>query len=177
MLDNGSVFTRDLVGVLEDLSPGVQCVRADSGVQLDLEQFDSFILSGRRINNPGTNVLNSRIIRHCVSDCVPLLGICYGAEMIALATGGAIRRMVRPHTGEETVSMTGSNPLYNGAITVYESHRFEISRLGESVSSIGASDVCANEVIHIKDSKIFGTQFHPELTPDGRDLIERFVRL
>src|SRR5437588_4048442 len=57
---------------------------------------DKVILSGRRMNNREINIVNSSIIRQCFEKNIPLLGICYGAEIVALTLGGTIRKMAVP---------------------------------------------------------------------------------
>ncbi len=59
----------------------------------DLGQCDKVILSGRRKFSKEINAVNSSIIRCCDYNDKPLLGICYGAEIIALTLGGSIRRI------------------------------------------------------------------------------------
>ena len=177
VLDNGSVFTQKLVDFLRTLPIDFEHIPASESVYSEIQRYDSYILSGRRKNDPKINVLNSKIIRHAVSNKKPLLGICYGAEILALAMGGSVRRMKNPHIEEEEIEILVPNPLCEGRINVYESHHFEISRLNNSLENIASSSVCKNEIIRIKDSKIFGTQFHPEMSEDGHRLIERFVSL
>ncbi|NDB92885.1 MAG: glutamine amidotransferase [Nitrososphaeria archaeon] len=70
-----------------------------------------------------------------------------------------------------------SNPLCSGIIQVYQSHSYEISRLGKSLLQLGSSSSCKNEIIQYQNEKIFGTQFHPEMTNDGLSLIEKFINL
>ena len=177
VLDNGSVFTQNLVDFLQTLSIDFQRVNSNEFNISELETFDSYILSGRRKNDSQMNALNSKIIKHAVSENKSLLGICYGAEMLALTLGGTIKRMKNLHRGNEHIEITVPNPLCNDKITVFESHHFEISKLNNSLESIGSSKICKNELIHVKDLKIFGTQFHPEMTDDGHSLIEKFVSL
>src|SRR6266516_2129576 len=55
---------------------------------------DKVILSGRRMNSREINIVNSNIIRQCFENNIPLLGICYGAEILALTLGGTVRKMV-----------------------------------------------------------------------------------
>lgn len=176
VLDNGSVFTPKLVGLLRSMRVDFRRVAA---AEFDVrpEDFDSYILSGRTRNSAETNVLNSRIIRHAISEKRPLLGICYGAEMLALTTGGTIRRMPRVRRGKETIEILDSNPLYMGSMSVFESHGFEIAKLGGPLVRLGRSPACENELVRLGDSHIFGAQFHPEMTPDGHALIARFVSL
>ncbi len=123
------------------------------------------------------NSLNSKIILHCVNTSKKLLGICYGAELLALTLGGTIRMMPNLQKGNQIVTVTQSNLLADSPITVFESHRYELSRLGDDLFSIGTSDQCRHEIIQHKTRKIFGTQFHPEMTHDGHNLIANFLDL
>lgn len=177
LVDNGSVFTKNIVEFLSSTKINHKAYTFDNIKLEKLNEFDSMILSGRRHNDQAMNALNSKIIQHCISEKKPLLGICYGAEILALTVGGTIRKMSSIQKGPSTVQITQKNPLCNGVIQVYQSHSFEISQLGRSLVQLGSSDFCKYEVIQYKDSKIFGTQFHPEMTPDGLSIIEKFVKL
>jgi GMP synthase (glutamine-hydrolysing) len=143
----------------------------------ELDKFQSFILSGRRKNNKEMNAINSKIINHAVLADKPLLGICYGAEILALTVGGTIRKMDTLQKGNSKVMIVHENPLCNGTIDVYQSHNFEISQLGKSFTHIAKSESCNYEIIQYLNSKIFGTQFHPEMTQDGLGIIENFLSL
>ena len=66
-----------------------------------LANYNSFILSGRRKNEKMINKINSKIINHCVKNNVKLLGICYGAEILALTLGGTIRKTSFVQKGNE----------------------------------------------------------------------------
>ncbi len=177
VVDNGSAYTGDLAGFLG--RRGIPFERRDPG-SLDprsLGGFDSFILSGRRRNDKRTNMVNSRAVLHAVECGKKLLGICYGAEMLALALGGTIRRSAAPRRGGQKVTVLRPNPLCAGEVDVFESHAFEISALPGRLVPIAASGDCEHEMIRYGRRPIFGTQFHPEMSADGRRMIERFCRL
>lgn len=142
---------------------------------VDIPSYSGYILSGRRSNNNNMNVINSDIIRHALYSSKPLLGICYGAEMLALVTGGTIRRMADRIRGPGRVTVTEENPLCSGSLDVYESHSYEIARITPPVVRLAGSDTCRNEIIRYGDASIFGLQFHPEMTDDGRKIIHRFL--
>ena len=106
-----------------------------------------------------------------------LLGICYGAEILALTLGGTIRKTKSIQKGNETIEILQNNLITNNSINVFESHSFEISKLPNVLIPIGKSDNCNYEIIQYEKKLIFGTQFHPEMTSDGNDLIEKFCSL
>lgn len=177
LVDNGSVFTKNLTDFLSSKNITFKVVTYEGVSEIDLRGFDAMILSGRRKNNRQMNAVNSRLINHTISENKALLGICYGAEMLALTTGGTIRKMESAHKGEAKVTTVAENPLCSGTIRVYQSHNYEISRLGKSLENLGSSDRCKHELIRLRGSRIFGTQFHPEMSDDGLDIIERFLSL
>ena len=177
VVDNGSIYTKNL---LEFLSKKQIKFSSFSFSQLEtskISEFDSFILSGRRQNNKKMNALNSRIINHTISENKPLLGICYGGEILALTLGGTIRKTTKPYNGEQEVTILNENPLCSGKITVFESHNYEISRLNGTLHGIAKSENCLYEIVQYENKNIFGTQFHPEMTTDGQSIIETFVSL
>ena len=63
------------------------------------------------------------------------------------------------------------------SLDVFESHSFEISKLPRILITIGKSTNCKYEIIQYEKKPIFGTQFHPEMSKDGNDLIEKFCSL
>ena len=180
VVDNGSEFTPEITGLLARLGAAFSvCAPRDPGAWRAAQGAGSYILSGRRRNDAAMNALNSRIIRHAASAGRPLFGICYGAEMLALATGGTIRRMAEADRGLRRVEITRDSPLCpaGSSIAVREQHRYEIARLGGGLESIGRSDRCGNELIRLGNTSVYGSQFHPEMTDGGRSMLGRFVQL
>ena len=92
VVDNGSIYTKNLINFLikKNISFEKQTPHL---LNLNLlENYDYFILSGRRRNEKKINEVNSKIIKHCIQNNQKLLGICYGAEILALTLGGTIRK-------------------------------------------------------------------------------------
>ena len=105
------------------------------------------------------------------------MGICYGAEILALTLGGTIRRLALPQKCTEKINIQRENPLSNDTLQVFESHGFEISKLPNILVVIGESKNCKFEIIQYDKKPIFGTQFHPEMSSDGQNIIEKFCSL
>ena len=103
------------------------------------------------------------------------MGICYGAEILALTLGGTIRKssVIR---GEQDI-ISNDNSLCNGKNTVFESHSYEISKLGNSLDCVAESSNCKNEIVKHKELPIYGTQFHPEMSINGQSMIKKFANL
>ena len=177
VLDNNSPFTSDILNCLDKLDQKYECrkcIEAPNPLY-----YDRIILSGRKKNDRRINAINSTTIRLCHTYDKPLLGICYGAEIIALTFGGAIRR------GEQVVGMTEINILReNGLITkmgiweAYESHSYNIARLPKEFVSVANSRFSQYEIFCHNKKKIYGTQFHPERSGDfGFKLFRNFLNL
>ncbi len=170
------MYTPKLLDLLNDSDISFEVTYPDRVVPDKIKEYDAFILSGRRVNNHLTNRINSQIITNAIHSRSKLLGICYGAEILALALGGTIRRTT-PHKGDNTVHTTQTNPISRGTLDVFESHSYEISTLPDELTPLACSDTCRYEIIRHRELLIFGTQFHPEMSNDGQDIIMRFCRL
>ena len=175
LVDNGSVFTKDISSTLSKSDVKFEQKSFDEISLDEIRKYDSFILSGRRQNDSQMNAKNSKIILHAVNEKKKLLGICYGAEILALALGGTIRKSSVIRGEQEIIS--NESALCTGKEIVFESHSYEISKLGNSLESIANSENCNNEIVKHKELLIYGTQFHPEMTKDGQTMITKFTKL
>lgn len=177
VLDNGSLYTKNLISFLREKNFKFEKHTPNLFDLNTINNFNSIILSGRRINEKKTNEINSKIINHSIKNNIKLLGICYGAEIMALTLGGTIRKTSTLQKGNETIQIIKDNPISNNSIVVYESHNFEISKLPKELVVLGKSNNCNYEIIQYSGKQIFGTQFHPEMSQDGNILIEKFCLL
>lgn len=144
----------------------------------DLAGCEKVILSGRRRNSSEINAANSRIVKQCYKENKPVLGICYGAEIIALTLGGSIKRMPAHVSGMTSVSLSRPTSLApgRGSLSVYESHAFCVARLPSGFQSIASSQYCEHEIFADEGKKIYGTQFHPEKSSeDGMAVLKNFA--
>ncbi|MDE1814174.1 MAG: gamma-glutamyl-gamma-aminobutyrate hydrolase family protein [Thaumarchaeota archaeon] len=174
VVDNGSVYTSSLLDCMRDLGVPFESHVFSDVSSIDVTKYSSMILSGRRKNNPQMNVINSRLVRHSLDAGKPLLGICYGAEILALTLGGTIKKMTASRHGLYQVQTIKNNLLTSGKIDAFESHSYMISKLGPAFIRIASSDNCQFEVFQYGNKNIFGTQFHPEMSVDGRSLLKKF---
>lgn len=91
VVDNGSIYTKNLTDFLDKRNILFEKQTPQLLHLQSLENYDSIILSGRRKNEKKINEINSKIINFSVKNNIKLLGICYGAEILALTLGGTIR--------------------------------------------------------------------------------------
>ncbi len=177
VVDNGSIYTKNLTDFLNEKNIFFEKQTPQHFNLNLLENYDSVILSGRRRNEKKTNEINSKIIIYSIKNNMKLLGICYGAEILALTLGGTIRKISSLQKGNETIKISTENLISNDSLDVFESHWFEISKLPSVLVPLADSKNCKYEIIQYEKKQIFGTQFHPEMTQDGHNLIEKFCSL
>jgi GMP synthase (glutamine-hydrolysing) len=175
VVDNISSYFNDLLASLKKIDAEHEVRRYDN---LDSFDCDGIILSGRMNSTKSMNVANMRLVRSAYENDKPLLGICYGAEIIALTFNGSLRKMDERVIGERSVNIHKNNALTEmKRLEVFESHGYYISRLPKGFESVASSDECEHEIVMHYKKSIFGTQFHPEVSKDGLEILSNFVRL
>ncbi|GMQ86801.1 MAG: glutamine-hydrolyzing GMP synthase [Acidimicrobiia bacterium] len=111
---------------------------------------------------------------------IPVLGICYGHQVLANGLGGTVERNDIAEYGSTDLAASGSSVLFNGLPkeqTVWMSHRDAVVAApdGFTVTAVTAdSPVAAMEA---SDRGLYGVQFHPEVahTPRGQEILEHFL--
>ena len=147
MVDNGSIYTKNLIDFFHKKNFLFE-KHTPEFLNINLfEKYDSFILSGRKTNKKKTNEINSKIIKHSIKNNKKLLGICYGAEILALTLGGTIRKTPSIQKGYEEINVFGTNLISKNPLNVFESHGFEISKLPSVLVQLADSRNCKYEII------------------------------
>lgn len=111
---------------------------------------------------------------------IPILGICYGAQLMAYKLGG---RVVRPQTreyGKVELNLQGESDLLVGLedkTVSWMSHTDYIEQAPEGFVVTGATNSCPVAVMENKDKLLYGVQFHPEVkhTERGKDILNNFL--
>ncbi len=114
---------------------------------------------------------------------IPILGICYGAQLIAQQLGGTVGRGDGGEYGRTTMHRTEgveSELLPSGlpeAQTVWMSHFDAVTETPEGFVATAATPGAPMAVIECHDRRIYGVQYHPEVahTPHGQDVIVQFL--
>jgi GMP synthase (glutamine-hydrolysing) len=111
---------------------------------------------------------------------IPILGICYGAQLLTRQLGGEVARTGRGEYGRTELTVTGPSPLFTdwpSTSQVWMSHGDAITAAPDGFLATAASPDAPVAALHDVDRRIYGVQFHPEVvhTERGRDLLERFL--
>jgi GMP synthase (glutamine-hydrolysing) len=185
LINNLSPYIHNIIQVLNDLDNDFACLNCNQlsyfgSNNLDLLQgYDNVILSGRQQNSTLINKVNSSIVKGCIILDKPLLGICYGGQILALTLGCTLKKIEKIRTIVKIDILKSSYLLPNhGTIEMFESHNFCISKLSKNFTLLGSSKTCKNEFFCYNGKSLFGTQFHPEKSgKHGKYLIENFLKL
>lgn len=176
VVDNGSPYVRDITLCLDNLGQIHELKKYDEVFLIS--DYQKVILSGRRKNKKEINSINSKIIKTCFTNETPVLGICYGAEIIALTFGGSLHKTDLIQGFNRINIEKPTKLLEKTHCNVYESHSYAISHLPENFICVASSATSKNEIICHSSKRIFGTQFHPEKSGEcGTELIRNFVGL
>lgn len=111
---------------------------------------------------------------------VPVLGICYGLQLMGHMLGGKIVSSKQREYGFGKLSFKGSSELLKGLespFQVWNSHGDKIEKLPEGFKPVGTTENSAYALIEDKKRRFYGMQFHPEVahTPRGMDIIKNFL--
>jgi GMP synthase (glutamine-hydrolysing) len=109
---------------------------------------------------------------------IPILGICYGAQLVAQQLGGEVAATGRGEYGRTDLSVTGATSvLLDGDQTVWMSHFDSIVRAPEGFAVTARTADVAVAVLEHAGRRIHGVQFHPEVvhTVRGQELLRHFL--
>jgi GMP synthase (glutamine-hydrolysing) len=110
----------------------------------------------------------------------PVLGVCYGMNVLNLAFGGDVDRAAHKEFGPADVRIVRMDPLLSigGRSTrVWMSHGDRMTRLGADLETLASSDNSQYAAFRHRERPVYGLQFHPEVTHsvDGREILRNFV--
>ena len=156
-----------------------------------VEEFDKFILSGSNLSlRLEENIEKYKNeIEFIQKTEKPILGICFGHQLIGVAFGFKVRKMEDGYSEYGTDIKLRVKPFElckKDEIMVEENHHEEIEHdpdFEKIFSVLGKTEHCKIEVLKHRSKKIFGVQFHPETNPksnikeDGEELIKNFINL
>lgn len=121
-----------------------------------------------------------QVSKEIFSAGIPILGICYGDQLIASKLGGHVEGALIREYGNVKLRVDNNSPLFYNIpeeSICWMSHTDHISKLPEGFRVIASTDNCTNAAMADEKRKIYGVQFHPEVrhTEFGNKIIENFL--
>lgn len=113
---------------------------------------------------------------------IPVLGICYGHQYLSHSLGGKVKSGKIKEYGRATLTQNNKCPLFKGIpkeSVFWMSHGDEVMTLPEGFEACGSSKNCKNAAVWNIQKKLFGIQFHPEVTHSkfGSLLLQNFLEI
>ena len=111
---------------------------------------------------------------------LPILGICYGQQLMIHQLGGACRAADVREYGKAELTHDGTSELFHGVeptSVCWMSHGVEAERLSPGFRAVAATADCAFAAIEDASRRFYGVQFHPEVlhTVHGTEIIKNFL--
>jgi len=111
---------------------------------------------------------------------IPILGICYGVQIIAKDFGGIVEKSSHREYGPGILHVDRHCLLFRGLpdkVNVWSSHRDRIISLPRGFCAVGQTENSPYAAVASQERHIYGLQFHPEVThtPCGRDILQNFL--
>lgn len=180
VLDYGSQYNQLIcrrireLGVYSELLPHTKSLEEIK----QLSEVKGIILSG------GPNSVNDqnafKIDPNILTSGLPILGICYGMQLIESELGGKVESSNVRQYGRAEIEINGDSLLFSGLPskqTVWMSHGDKVTKLAPGFKEDASSDDCPFASVSNPDSKIYTVQFHPEVrdTEYGNEILKNFV--
>ena len=187
ILDFGSQYTQLIARRVREIGVYCELVSYDVNTHF-IKKFNpnGIILSG----GPDTVVEdNSARAPQLVFDLkIPILGICYGMQTMAVQLGGSAKSADKSEFGFAQVRARNHSQILDqlyddinskghGLLDVWMSHGIEVTKLPSGFELIASTDNCPIAGFANSDKGYYGLQFHPEVThtKQGNKILERFV--
>ena len=179
VLDFGSQFAQLICRRIRELHVYSELLPHDTPwSEIERRRPRAIILSGspNSVYDPGAPEPDQAVW----SGRIPVLGICYGAQLMARALGGDVVPTSKREYGPANVTLTGDDGLFAGLDReqpVWMSHGDSITRLPEGFRATAQSGSTPFAGLADPARHLYGIQFHPEVvhTPRGKDVLGNFV--
>ena len=177
VLDAGGQYCHLIARKVRDLGVFAEVAPSETSASA-LTTAKGVIISGgpSSVYDPGSPAIDPAVL----SSGVPVLGICYGQQLMAHLLGGRVQKGDRGEYGFAQLELQADDPLFRGIASpqqVWMSHRDLVAAPPSGFRVLAATATCSIAAISSQEKKLFGVQFHPEVvhTPSGLQILSNFV--
>ncbi len=124
--------------------------------------------------------MNKELLDFFTSEKIPVLGLCYGHQLIAQMMGGVVKNEANKEFGKTNLTVTSSEDILNGLNPeeiVWMSHGDQIHSLPNGFQIYASTENCPIAAYGNVERKVYGLQFHPEVvhTRSGNTILSNFL--
>ncbi len=179
VIDFGSQYTQLIarrvreLGVYSEVHPPWVKIK-----DLPLSRVDGFILSGgpASVHDEGAPVCGTELFE----TGKPILGICYGMQLITHLLGGEVERSTKREYGHAELEVLDKSDIFHGLpgrFQVWMSHGDRILKMPEGFKAIAKTENSPIAAFKNENRRIWGLQFHPEVvhTKHGSEILSNFL--
>ncbi len=181
ILDCGSQYTQLIARRVRELGVFSEILFWDS----PKDKIEASSPSGIIISGGPRSVLDSdapSVPMDILDSDIPVLGICYGMQLIAHQFGGRVNKGESAEYGRAKVSISGDSRLFGRLkeekqISVWMSHWDQVTELPHGFDATALSENGSLAAFESSDGRVSALQFHPEVahTPKGSDILSAFI--
>lgn len=184
IIDNGSQYTHLIKRNMRDLGKTAEILpnKTTTLEEVIEKNPEAIILSGGPSSvTAGENYVSAEIVKKVSEGWdVPLLGLCWGQQVIAYVLGGQVAKGGSAEYGLGKIFVDKPDLLFEDVpveFTAWVSHFDEVKSLPVGFVALAHSNTCEIEAMRHKEKRIFGCQFHPEVwhTEHGEKILENFL--
>ena len=179
ILDFGSQYTQVIARRIRECQVFSQIVPFDISIE-EIKKLSprALVLSG------GPSSVYGKKAPHPTAELfklgIPVLGICYGMQLMGHHLGGKVEHSDRREYGMGSLEILAKSALFKGlgdSLEIWNSHGDKLTKLPKGFRTVACTPNSPYAAIEHEAKRFFGLQFHPEVvhTPKGRQILSNFL--
>ncbi len=179
ILDFGSQYTQVIARRIRECQVYSQIVPFDISIE-EIKKLSprAIVLSG------GPSSVYGKKAPHPTAELfklgIPVLGICYGMQLMGHHLGGKVEHSERREYGMGSLEVLAESALFKGlgaSLEIWNSHGDKLTKLPKGFRTVARTPNSPYAAIEHESKRFFGLQFHPEVvhTPKGRQILSNFL--
>ena len=181
IIDFGSQFTQLIARRIRELGVFSEIISHKNLKNIDQKELFGLILSGGPLNVYQSKKVKFR--KELFEWNIPILGICFGHQVISKELGGKVKKAKHREFGLAKLKRINKSKLtqnffnQNGLNKVWMSHADEVTKLAKGFKVIAKTETSKFSIIENSTKKLYGIQFHPEVTHTerGKIILKNFI--